>query len=196
MRFNQYLLLKSHLDVARSYFCNLLEENDIIIDATCGNGQDTLFLAKACPTATIYAIDILPNAIDLTKAHLNKNLPQEQLKKIHLINCCHSNFPEAISPSSVKLIVYNLGYLPGFGNKKLTTMVKTTVESLKKALPLIKKGGSISISLYPGHVEGENEFNALIEITKDLNPKEWNVCLHQWINRFKAPSLLFIQKSL
>ena len=196
MRFNKYLLLKSHLDLARSYYCDLLEDNDVIIDATCGNGHDTLYLAQTCPTATIYALDILPIAIELTKAHLQENLPQERLKNIHLVNSCHSNFPEVIPPSSVKLIVYNLGYLPGFGNKKLTTMVKTTVNSLQKALTLIKKGGAISVSLYPGHEEGKNESDALIEMSKDLDPKHWNVCHHQWINRQKAPSLLFIQKSL
>jgi len=94
----------------------------------------------------------------------------------------------------VRLITYNLGYLPGGGDKSLTTKVETTVESVRKALKLIQAGGAISITLYPGHSEGQREETQLLSFIKKLTPLEWNCCHHQWLNRNKSPSLLFIQK--
>ena len=54
---------QSHLDLAHTYWKSLVQAGDTVIDATCGNGQDTLFLAKLClndQQGLLYAIDILP----------------------------------------------------------------------------------------------------------------------------------------
>ena len=92
-----------------------------------------------------------------------------------------------------RLIVYNLGYLPG-GDKSLTTVTDITVKSVQKSLQMIPRGGAVSVTCYPGHLEGEKEEKALLEFCKMLNRKEWNVLFHQWINREKSPSLIWIEK--
>jgi len=194
-----YPLFQSHLDVAHSYWNTLVKKGDVVIDATCGNGQDTLILAQLSLTPTqgyLYGIDIQQRAVEITHQYLNQHLPAAFLARISLINQCHSDFPQEISPESVRLITYNLGYLPGGGNKNLTTRVETTLESLKKALFLIQKGGALSITLYPGHPEGQREEEKILLWAKELSPFQWNCCHHQWINRFKSPSLLLIQRNL
>lgn len=115
--------------------------------------------------------------------------------RIHWHQGCHSQFPEEILPHSVRLIVYNLGYLPSGGNKKITTQKSTTLKSLEKALVLLQPGGVISITCYPGHAEGAQEMEEVIAFAAKLPPSEWSCCLHHWLNRNKAPALLLIQKS-
>lgn len=193
----KFPLFQSHLDLAHSYWQKLIQNGDTVIDATCGNGQDTLILAQLClekDEGLLYAIDILPKAIELTQKHLQEVLDVDILPRVRFINACHSEFPDEIHPESVKLIAYNLGYLPGSGDKNRTTMVETTLKSLKNAMKLVQPGGAISITLYPGHPEGQREENNILALAKELDPLKWNSCHHQWINRQKSPGLLLIQR--
>lgn len=190
----QFSLFQSHLDLAHAYWKQLLGVNDIVVDATCGNGQDTLVLCRLASNGMTYGLDIQKRAIELTREYLAKHLTSGQLEHVSLHEGCHSSFPEAIQPETLTLITYNLGYLPG-SDKTLTTKVFTTLESIKKAQGLLKPGGALSITCYPGHSEGALEQEAILEYVKGLNPQQWNVCFHQWLNRQKAPGLLLIQKA-
>jgi hypothetical protein len=195
----KFALFQSHLDLAHSYWERLIKKGDIIIDATCGNGQDTLRLAQLClveEMGSLYAIDILAKAIEHTHRHLEQALEAPLLSRVHFVHACHSTFPETISPNSVQLIIYNLGYLPGGGDKSLTTKVETTLQSLRNALNLIQPGGAISLTLYPGHPEGEREEENILAFVQGLDPLQWNCCNHQWLNRRKSPRLLMLQKRI
>lgn len=187
-----------HIDFAHRYWQNLLQPGDIAIDATCGNGHDTLMLAKLCLSSekgVLFALDIHPRAIALTTQLLKENLSPALFEKIKIVQGCHSRFPSELETGSVKLIVYNLGYLPGGGDKSHTTQVKTTLESISQAMFLLKKGGCISLTLYPGHEAGKEETDQILPFAASLDRKLWNCSHHAWINRSKAPSLLFIQKN-
>lgn len=197
MRSN-FALFQSHLDLAHSYWQKIIKPGDIAIDATCGNGQDTLLLCKLALSHSaghVYAIDIQPQAITLTQAFLTQNLPSSLLSQVIYHQGCHSVFPTEIQPESVGLIAYNLGYLPG-NDKNLTTMTETTLKSLNQALTFIKPGGAISITCYPGHVEGSHEQEAISDFAKNLLPVDWSCCHHVWLNRKKSPSLILLQKAL
>lgn len=191
-------LFKSHIDLAHHYWSLLLEIGDTtVIDATCGNGHDTLFLARQClrrDRGQLITLDIQVKALNQAKELLFSEVSEEILSRIHFINQCHSVFPISLIENPVKLIVYNLGYLPK-GEKSITTMVDTTLLSIHAALQLIAPRGVISITCYPGHEEGRKEQEVIINLVESLDPKEWNCCLHQWINRTSAPGLLLIQKS-
>lgn len=189
-------LFKSHIDLAHHYWGLLLEIGDTVIDATCGNGHDTLFLAKQClrkNKGQLITLDIQMKALTEAKKLLFSEISEEILSRIHFIHQCHSVFPVSLVENNVKLIVYNLGYLPK-GEKSITTKVDTTLISIQSALQLIAPGGAISITCYPGHEEGKKEEEVIIDLVKSLDPREWNCCLHKWINRTAAPSLLLIQK--
>jgi SAM-dependent methyltransferase len=183
--------LQSPVETAHHFWKTLLTAGDTVIDATCGNGKDTLILSKlVAPTGKVYAIDIQQEALDRTQLLLSEHLtPQERLQ-ITLLHQSHVTFPHA---DNVKLIVYNLGYLPR-GDKTLTTQTSTTLISLSKALDLIPAGGAISITCYPGHPEGAREEEAILKLVTALPSHLWNVCYHEWINRLLSPSLILVQK--
>jgi len=187
----------SHLDVAHRYWKSLVTPGDTVIDATCGHGHDTLVLACLALTEAsgfLYAVDIQSTAIASCRTLITQHLPKGVLERIYFIEGCHSQFPPAIRPESVQLIVYNLGYLPK-GDKSKTTMTATTRESLMQAQTLVKQGGTISIMCYPGHPEGEREEAHLLEYAATLPSQQWACCHHRWLNYRKAPSLLLMKKA-
>jgi tRNA G37 N-methylase Trm5 len=188
----QFPLFSSHLDLAHQYWAALVKGDDIVIDATCGNGYDTLALAKLKPKK-LYALDIQKKALDSAGELVNKHLSVVDQEKINWILTNHVVFPSEILDRSVKLIVYNLGYLPK-GDKSIMTRAETTLQSLKNALTLLTYGGCVSLTCYPGHPEGAQEEKDLLEYTTQLPPKEWSCCHHRWLNRSQSPSLLIIQK--
>lgn len=193
-----YPLFQSHLDLAHHYWAQLLKGGEIVIDATCGNGHDTLKLCQLVLShdkGAVYAIDNQEIAIANTKQRLTRFLSTKQLERVHFTWGCHTHFPSTLAPKQVSLIVYNLGYLPG-GDKQKTTEVSTTSLSLQQALPLIRPGGLISVTCYPGHPEGAREEESILSLAQQLSPLEWSCCHHRWLNRRQAPSLLLLQRNL
>lgn len=193
--FTQFPLFRSHLDLAHQYWTILVHPGDTVIDATCGNGHDTLKLAQLAlhsDQGHVIGIDLQEQSLLATKARLMEHLSPDLLRRVQLICGCHSSFPE-IPPKSVRLIVYNLGYLPK-GDKSRTTLAKTTIESLQAAFPLLMPGGVICVTCYPGHEEGEKEEKAVLDFVRGLDPHEWCCTYQQWMNRQKAPGLLLIQR--
>lgn len=192
----QFPLFNTPIDLAHHYWKKILSNEDWAIDATCGNGKDTLALAQMIGSkGGIIGLDIQEIAIQNTRYLLESMLQKEQLPQIQLFTQSHASFPLEALDKPIRLIVYNLGYLPG-GNKQITTLRSSTLESLRQALGLILEGGAISITCYPGHSEGEKELKDLLIFSTSLSTRDWNVCHHTWINRQKSPSLLIIQKKL
>lgn len=182
-----------HLELTKMYWLQCLSSGDVAVDATCGNGHDTLFLAKL-PLSALFSIDIQQTAIENTQSLLQANLSHEELGRIHLRCLSHENWELVSFPQPPQLFIYNLGYLPR-GDKTLTTQTATTLSSIKKALTLVKEGGSISITCYPGHDEGEKEERALFLFAQSLPAKQWQVCHHRWINHaVRSPTLLWITR--
>jgi SAM-dependent methyltransferase len=176
------------ITLAHHYWKWLLHPNDSVIDATCGNGKDALYLAELLPQGVVIGIDISARAIQKSKETTS------HLSNVLLFHQSHESFPEVAYAKEIKLIVYNLGYLPGSGNKSETTETHVTLFSVKKSLSLVVEGGVVSITCYPGHPEGKKETIALLEYISALPQNEWNICRHEWPNRRLAPSLLIIQK--
>lgn len=187
-------LFQSHLVLAHHYWEQCLLPGDIAIDATCGNGHDTLRLARL-GVGKLYACDVQQEALTATQELLATKLTGEELQRIVYVHGSHASFPEEIIPGSVKLIVYNLGYLPG-GDKQLTTQVATTLASIRHAQRLLTAEGVISITCYPGHAEGALEEDALLAFAAALPLAEWVCCHHRWLNRNRGPSLLLLQSKV
>ncbi|NGX39025.1 MAG: Demethylmenaquinone methyltransferase [Chlamydiae bacterium] len=188
-----YSIFSSHLDLAHSFWEKGLASGGWAIDATCGNGHDTLRLSRLVgPNGGVIGLDIQKEALESTKALLKENQKEEG---VHLFHQSHEEFPPLANENPVQLIVYNLGYLPG-GNKALTTRVASTLSSVEKALALLSPGGTVSLTCYPGHPEGEKEESALLDYSQSLLAPDWSVSFHRFLNRRKAPSLLVIQKNI
>lgn len=187
---------KPHLDLAKQYWQQLLKEGDLVIDATCGNGHDTLFLKQLIgPDGIIWGIDIQKQAIENTHIRLKNFFGDDELKNVHFVHSSHDCFPKNILINTISLIVYNLGYLPG-GDKSITTIIDSTIASLEKSLLLLKLYGAVTITLYPGHEEGFKEQQAVLDWAKCLSKEQWTVCHTSWLNRPYSPSLLLIYRRL
>lgn len=175
-------IFSPHLTLAKNYWKAHLNPSHLAIDATCGNGHDSLFLSELCQ---VICLDIQNEALAATE-----NLLAKHQKKALLHRLCHSQIDALPLPHPPHLIVYNLGYLPG-GNKSLTTQTQTTLLSVKKSLELLAPEGALSLTCYPGHEEGLKEEGALLEWASSL-PPIWSVCYHKWLNRPRSPTLLWI----
>jgi SAM-dependent methyltransferase len=185
-------LIFNHLKVAHLYWKEILKPGDWAIDATCGTGQDTLYLAKL-GGAGVISLDIQEEALRRAKKLLEDELAQVELAKVHLMLHSHATFPKLASEQRVKLVVYNLGYLPG-GDKSLTTKPPSTLESIRQAAELIASGGALSITFYVGHPTGQEEFDLIAPLLAALPFSEWNICQHCWVNRPSSPILFLLQK--
>lgn len=178
---------KPHLERAHQFWQKMVAPGEIAIDCTVGNGHDAL---KLCLMgARVFGFDIQEEALKRCAHHLSEHGQSACLEKR-----CHSTFPPEILPESVKLCVYNLGYLPK-GDKSVTTTVDTTLESLKAALLLLQPKGALSITCYPGHDEGFVEEEAIVAWAARLDPKIYEVERIVWMNRQKSPNLIFITKA-
>src|SRR5690606_6589395 len=128
-------------DLYHNLLGKLMTKESIIVDATCGNGHDTLFLAKR--VKHVYAFDIQQSAINHSKLLTrNYNNVTYYLKS-------HTLITELVE--TYDGVVFNLGYLPG-SDKLITTHRDTTILALKKLH--LKKRGFIILVAYPGHKEG------------------------------------------
>lgn len=188
--------MKPHLAFAQSLWKNRLNVGDQVIDATCGNGKDTLVLAGLCLSPTkgkLYTIDIQIDAIEKSRRLLKEHLDSALMERITFIHGSHAAFPEEIAFKSVKAVIYNLGYLPG-GDKSKTTLYESTIESLSKALILIQDDGFICVTCYPGHAEGKKEEEKVLQFASELDSKDWECSHHRWINRKASPNVLIISR--
>ena len=153
----------------RNIICDLSHEiikpyitkDDIMIDATMGNGFDTLFLSKI--SKYVYAFDIQDQALLETK----KRLDDAHISNVKLIKDSHEHMFNYVS--EFKGIIFNLGYLPK-GDKNITTKTETTLKTLDLIIDHLKVGSFILYVIYPGHEEGFNESKALYEKIKNLDP--------------------------
>ncbi len=150
----------------------------IAIDATAGNGHDTLFLARhIAHQGQIFAFDIQKQAIDNTYQRLNE---AELAGRVSLFCAGHETMLEHIPHSlhgKVNLIMFNLGYLP-HADKSVITHKTTTIQALNAAIGLIASNGRISILAYPGHAGGETEVMAIISWLENL-PDAFIVIKHK-----------------
>ena len=145
---------------------------DYAIDATCGNGHDTLFLAKLCTKAgKVLSFDIQQQAIDSAKKQIEENGLTE---KVTFLCSSHESMQKHISQKP-QVIMFNLGYLPN-ADKNITTQASSTINALNNACEILAPNGLLSILCYPGHAEGRIETE---EVKKWIN----NLCEKQFITR-------------
>jgi SAM-dependent methyltransferase len=175
----------NHIQRAHTLWSEHLLPTDWVIDATCGNGKDTSKLAELVPQGGVIALDIQEIALNRAKERL------KGVSQVHFYLQSHENFPEIARQNPIRLIVYNLGYLPG-GDKSITTKTSSTLQSLKNALLLLAPKGMICITLYPGHPEGVKEQEVILTWTQEV--KEEKIYFRNPLNP-TAPGLLLIIKN-
>lgn len=182
--------LQEHLKLAHDLWKKLLLPTDNVIDATCGNGKDSLFLALTIPEGRLYCFDVQKKAIEKTSFVLKENLID--LEKVTFFNTSHEKFECIPRSIPIKLITYNLGYLPG-ADRSITTKTESTLKSIKEGLNLIIPGGALSLTCYSGHEEGEKEQSEVFNQLNLIDMSKFHVSIYQW-TKPKAPCLILIKK--
>ena len=165
-------------------------EGDIVVDATVGNGWDTLKLCQQVgSTGKVYGFDIQKDAIENTKERLRIAGVLEQAE---LICDSHANASDYIK-ESIKAFVMNLGYLPG-GQKDIVTRKDSTVEALRFFSDQMLSGGIGTILVYYGHEGGVEEKRAVEEFMAAI-PSGWGqITRTEIVNRKNSPPILYIME--
>ena len=156
---------KSILNKVRQIIDKNLKENDIAVDMTTGNGNDTLYLCNALNKGFVFGFDTQGVAINNTYKLLKDN-KKENYK---LFNESHENINVTLKDykGKISLILFNLGYLPN-GNKKIMTNHISTVNAIKNSFEMLNNKGIILSVIYP-HEEGKKEGTYIKKYLEDNN---------------------------
>lgn len=178
------------IELMKLALSNVLPAAKVIIDATAGNGFDTLFLAEhSGETAKLFAFDIQAAAIAATKA---KTKAYEA--KITYLNCSHEKIGSIIT-EPIDVAVFNLGYLPG-AKHTITTQHESTLKAITTVIAQLSLNGICAVMVYPGHAEGAIEAQYIKEYVQKLSASKYTIGCYRLINHKKtAPYLYLIERT-
>lgn len=167
--------------IAQDAVSAALQSGAVAVDATAGNGHDTVFLARCVGAdGRVFAIDLQASAIDATRRRLDAaNL----LDRVTLINACHSALGEHLADAAtggIAAVMFNLGFLPG-GDRSLISQPVTTIAAIDAALQHLRDAGIASIMSYRGHPGGNEETRSVADYIERLSGSDCD------IERFDAP---------
>ena len=185
-------VLKNARYLAADVMRRALRPGDVAVDATMGNGHDTLFLAQLVgETGHVYAFDVQNQALESTRARLEE---AGVASRATLILAGHETM-KAHVPVPPQAIMFNLGWLPGAAHG-VTTKTQTTLRAVGDACELLASGGVLTVCIYPGHEEGERELEALTRFAQGLSNRVYNVLWHRFANAaLGAPQMMLVQRN-
>lgn len=170
-----------------------LKTGDIAIDATVGNGNDTLFLAKqVAANGQVFGFDIQAHAISATQEKLNQENKHDNSRLFH---SSHDQMMAKIAiefHKKINVIMFNLGYLPG-SDKSLITQTESTLSALNQSISLLSTRGLITIIAYPGHSGGESEYSCIKQWCNQLSPEYYQFELIHCSDKDTAPRLFVVR---
>lgn len=178
-------------EVNKIFLEKVIQKGDVVIDATMGNGYDTVYLGNLVgDSGKVYAFDVQEEAI---KSTIKKVERDNMTSRVELILDGHENLDVYVK-EEVACVVFNLGYLPR-AKHIIITKPDTTLEAIKKSLKLLKPNGIISIAAYIGHEGGLEEKNYICEYLNSLDQSEFNVLHMQFTNQINnPPQLILVEK--
>ena len=165
---------------SHQFLLPVLHKQAICIDATMGNGKDTLFFLKQ-NVHTVYAFEIQKEVYTNTVSKI-----ENRRFKPYCIG--HERMDEYVH-KEVDAIVFNFGYCPGF-DSSITTTLKTSLVAVEKAISLLKQKGRLALVFYP-HEEGLKEAKEIenqLRIRKDIN------CIKIETFKENSPYLIGVEK--
>jgi hypothetical protein len=178
-------IVKNSLGQSHDVIKRVVCEGDTVIDATAGNGNDTVFLAELVGNSgRVYSFDVQKKACDKT---LCKLMERGLSDRVTLIEDGHENMDRYLS-CSVKAVMFNLGYLPG-GDHNIGTRAETTIAAIRKSMELIEKNGIISIVVYYGGDSGFDEKDRLMDFIREIDFKRFTVLKSEFVNQPNCPPI-------
>ena len=162
------------------------------LDATCGNGHDTLFLCELSgPQGRVTALDLQPAAVETT----NRRLAEAGWSAVgRAIVLDHAHLARIAAPESLDGVVFNFGWLPGADHQVHST-AEGSVPALAAALEALRPGGVLAAVLYSGQVIGDSEKRAALAFFRALPLARYTVLECRFANwADTAPLPVFVMK--
>lgn len=182
--------LERILPFARKLIELTVTEGCIAVDATAGNGHDTLMLANLVgDNGHVFAFDIQESAIENTRSRLKENKVDP---RVTLVNQSHDNIESSIPlhfHGKITGAIFNLGYLPG-GDKEIVTRPDSTIDAIEQLLEMMAPEGIIILVVYHGHEEGAFERDELLKYTAEIDQKKAHVLTYRFTNQVNNPPFI------
>ena len=160
------------IEEAHRAVADVVRLGDVVVDATLGNGHDTLFLARCVGNSgQVFGFDVQQQAIRSTGKRLAEADIAESVCQLYLES--HAKMGEHV-PEGVRAVMFNLGYLPG-GDKAMITRVDTSLAAVTAALSLLAAGGVLTAMCYPGHEGGSQEALAVKNLLAGISRECFDV---------------------
>ncbi|MDR3073320.1 MAG: class I SAM-dependent methyltransferase, partial [Deltaproteobacteria bacterium] len=157
----------------------------LAVDATAGNGHDTLFLASAIgERGHVWAFDVQEAALASARARVEA---AGFASRVSFALSGHETLSAALPEDAsgrVWAAAFNLGFLPG-SDKTVTTRAENTLAALKSLAVLTAPGGVLSVHAYAGHKGGEDELRAVNAWFAGLGWDVWRVAGYSFINKIR-----------
>lgn len=187
--------LPNAVKLARDLVGRHLRAGDVAVDATVGNGHDTLWLASLVgPGGLVIGCDVQPAAIASGRARLEA---AGMLPRVRLVTGDHARLADWIEPAvrpRVRVVMFNLGYLPG-SDKTVTTRCDSTLAALSALAVWLPPGALVTVVAYPGHEGGAAERDAVLSWAGGLDAWQWRVQHWRALNRRRpAPELIALER--
>lgn len=185
-------LLRGPVALSHLLLRNFVMPGDKVVDATCGNGHDTLLLAElAGPHGHVWGFDVQLQAV----SHSARKLAEAGLsERVTLLHSGHETLAGFLAVP-VRLVLFNLGYLPG-GDRSLITRPETTVAAMNQSLELLLPGGLVLVTIYSGHSGGDDERESVEGWAAALDPKKYFSWRMGQVNvQQDAPYCIIVQKA-
>ncbi|MDE9800368.1 class I SAM-dependent methyltransferase [Staphylococcus delphini] len=177
------MIVERILPFAKSLIRSHTTSESVVIDATCGNGHDTKFLADLVPNGHVYGCDIQQEAIENTKRRVH------YYSNVSLFHTGHEWITQYIRDehlTQVHAAIFNLGYLPK-GDKSIVTQSTTTLAAVQTIFDVLQPEGIIVLVVYPGHEEGAEESETLMKHLTAFDQQRAHVLKYEFINQQNRP---------
>jgi len=168
-----------------------LSSGGVAVDATAGNGHDTLFLAQAVgPQGHVVGFDVQDEALGETRRRVQAEAPDASLRLVHAGHETMENHMRERDVGTAGAVMFNLGYLPG-GDHSVTTVPETTCQALNTSVDVLRPGGIIAVVAYTGHDGGEEEAQAVESWVSALPDDTYRALSYQFVNQPNDPPRLY-----
>ncbi len=193
-----------HLDdllgLSRRALCSALSSGEagaplLAVDATAGNGHDTLFLARLVGArGRVWAFDVQQAALAAARERVLHAGGDALAERVTFVRQGHENLARVLPESArggIRGALFNLGFLPG-SDKRVTTSAATSVRALADLAECMAPGGVVSVHCYAGHAGGREETDAVTAFCSALPWPRWRAGRYEMANRTRNREVLFL----
>ncbi|MDR1396716.1 MAG: hypothetical protein LBJ14_03170 [Desulfarculales bacterium] len=186
------------LELARLTVQRALRPGALAVDATAGNGYDTIFLARLVgERGIVLSFESQAKAVESTRDRLAEAGLEERVRLLHTGHEHMADYLPALDyglaghPARVSAAMFNLGFLPG-SDKRVITRPATTLAALRGLLPFMQNRGVIAVHCYSGHQGGREESEAILTWAAERPRAEWRIYRYDTFNKKKARENLIL----